>query len=128
MFMLLLYRIREAFPINRVVVFLTPAFVIAAGWTATQAAEYAPGLPGFSEGELTAFFVAGGAAALTMAYKWLDGLIKYEDRAVFAVPLEEEPTDGELEEEDRALAPAGADPAADPAAPRPPDPSPDVEH
>lgn len=72
----------NAFPLNRVVTFLTPVFAIVAGWAATQAARYAPGLPGFGQEELTAIFVTGALAAGAAAYKWLDGWVKYEENQV----------------------------------------------
>jgi hypothetical protein len=59
------------FPVNRVVAFLTPVFAIAAGWAATQAATYLPGL--------LAFFVAGATAALVAAWQWLRGYASHEE-------------------------------------------------
>jgi hypothetical protein len=97
----LLYMVREAFPPNRVAVLLTPVFAIAAGWLATQAAKYAPGLPGFGETELTAFFVAGAGAALAAAYKWIDGWAKWETtEALQPIPLEDvDPDEVDLDDD-----------------------------
>jgi hypothetical protein len=72
-------RLREAWPVNRVVAALTPiVFVPAAGFIATWVAVHFPGLPPIDPGWLTGIFVAGALTAGTTAYKWLDGWQKHE--------------------------------------------------
>ena len=74
-----LARLREAFPVNRVVAILTPiVFVPAAGFITTWLAKNAPGLPALDSTELTGLFILGGGAALTAAYKWMSGWHAYE--------------------------------------------------
>jgi len=66
--------LQEKFPVNRVVVLLTPiAFVPAAGWVTAYVGQHFPGLPTFGPGAVTGFFIAGALSALTAAYKWIDG-------------------------------------------------------
>jgi hypothetical protein len=68
------------FPPNRLVALLTAP--VAAGVAAGTAwvAQHFPGLPAFSNGELTAFALAGALALITAAYKWIDGWQKHEER------------------------------------------------
>ena len=71
------WRIRRAFPINRVVVILTPAAAGLAGSIASWIAEHFPGVE-LDEASLTAIFLAGAGAAVAAIYKWLDGWMQYE--------------------------------------------------
>lgn len=72
-------RLREAWPVNRVVASLTPiVFVPVAGFVAAWTADNFPGLPPMDENWLAGIFIAGAISALTAAYKWLDGWQKYE--------------------------------------------------
>jgi hypothetical protein len=74
----LLDRLQATFPPNRIVVLLTPIiFVPAAGWAAAWLAKHVPGL-NVSPGEIAAFVGAAALAALTLAYKWLDGWQHHE--------------------------------------------------
>lgn len=72
--------LQKKFPVNRVVVLLTPAFVAASAWLSGYVAKHFPGLPALSPGEVTALMVAGAASALAAAYRWLDGWQKHEAR------------------------------------------------
>jgi len=65
--------------ISRIVALLTPIFAGLSGWIATLIAEHLPGAPQLDQGELTAVFVTGAAAALGAAWKWLDGRAKWEN-------------------------------------------------
>lgn len=65
--------------INRVVVFLTPAFVGLSGWLTGLAAKYLPGAPALDSGELAAFMGLGAAAAFGAVWKWLQGWQKHEE-------------------------------------------------
>lgn len=61
------------FPPNRIVVLLTPlVFVPVAGAVSAWLAKNFPGVT-FSSDVVTGFAAAGALAALTAAYKWLDG-------------------------------------------------------
>lgn len=75
-------RLRAAFPVNRVVTILTPlVFVPVSGYVATWVPQHLPGI-GFqpSSGMVLGLFLSGATAALTAAYKWLDGWQKHESR------------------------------------------------
>ena len=74
--------------IGRIVVLLTPIFAGLAGWIATRAAEWLPGMPDLDEAELTALFVAGGLFAASAVYKWLDNRGKYEQGVALAAEAE----------------------------------------
>jgi hypothetical protein len=65
------------FPINRVVVLLTPIFASISGLIAAQVGEWLPGTS-LDESEITALFVTGATAAVAAAYKWIDGWQKHE--------------------------------------------------
>jgi hypothetical protein len=69
--------VSNLFPINRVVVLLTPVFASVSGLLATQIGEWIPGA-NLDEAEITALFVTGATAALAAAYKWVDGWQKHE--------------------------------------------------
>ncbi len=76
----LIDRFQAAFPVNRIVVLLTPiVFVPAASWVTGYVAVHFPGLPAFTSAQVTGFMVAGAVSALAAGYKWLDGWQKYED-------------------------------------------------
>lgn len=78
----LIDKLQGAFPVNRIVAFLTPlVFVPVSAFAAAWAAEHFPGLPQFSPGEITAFMGIGATAALAAGYKWLDGWQKHEAQA-----------------------------------------------
>lgn len=71
--------LQKQFPVNRVVVLLTPlVFVPVAGFVTAWVAQHFPGLPQFDAGQVTGFFVAGATAALTAAYRWLKGWEAHE--------------------------------------------------
>jgi hypothetical protein len=75
-------RLTAAWPINRVVVALTPlVFVPASGYVATWVPQHLPGL-GFqpTSTQVLTLFLAGAGSALAAAYKWLDGWQKAEAR------------------------------------------------
>lgn len=73
---------------------LLTMFVIVplAGWVTTLVARYFPGLPHFSQAEVTAVFIAGTSSALGLAIHYLHGwqlwertigqLVDVEDKAV----------------------------------------------
>jgi hypothetical protein len=68
------------FPLNRVVVLLTPVFGGIAAIALAWAAKHAPGLPLPTQGELTALEIAGFTGAVGMAAHWLHGHQQYEAR------------------------------------------------
>lgn len=70
--------LQAKFPVNRVVVLATPAFVAVSGYAAAWAGEHFPGLPQFTSAQITGFMVAGAAAGLTAAYRWLKGWEAHE--------------------------------------------------
>jgi hypothetical protein len=70
--------LQTKFPVNRVVVLLTPAFVALSGYAAAWTGEHFPGLPQFTSAQITGFMVAGAAAGLTAAYRWLKGWEAHE--------------------------------------------------
>lgn len=83
------WRLRDAWPPNRVVTALTPLlFAPAAGWIATRLAEL-----GFEPdaGQFTAIFISGATVAVGAAWKWLDGWSKWEQTAAAdeAAPVED---------------------------------------
>lgn len=68
--------LKKNWPPNRVVVLLTPIlFVPAAGWVTVKAAQLGLTL---DNDQVVGAFVAGGLAAITMAYKFLTGWQAYE--------------------------------------------------
>ena len=72
---------RQKFPINRVVVLLTPLAATLAGLVAAWLADHAPLIADqVDEGSLTAIFIAAATSVVTMAYKWLDGWQDYEEQ------------------------------------------------
>lgn len=74
-------KIQATFPVNRIVTLLTPlAFVPASAWISGYVAEHFPGLPPLSSGSVTGIMVAGALAALTAAYKWIDGWQRHEEQ------------------------------------------------
>lgn len=90
MFRSIYRKIRKAWPVNRVVAALTPIlFVPASGWIATKAADLGFNL---TSDQFLAVFVVGAGAAVTAAYKWLDGWQQFK-RAQYetdrALPLDE---------------------------------------
>lgn len=73
-------QLQRSFPPNRIVVLLTPLlFAPAAGFVAALVAQWVPGIE-LDPLEVTLVFVAGAAAAVTKAYKWLDGWQRAEAR------------------------------------------------
>jgi hypothetical protein len=80
-------KLQKTFPVNRVVVLLTPiVFVPASAWVTAYVAKHFPGLPAFSSGEVTGLMVAGALSALAAAYKWIDGWQKHEANLHHADP------------------------------------------
>lgn len=79
-------KLREAWPLNRFVVAITPLITLASaaisGAVATWVAVHFPGLPPIDPGWLAGIFAASGVTTATsfflMARKWLDGHIQYE--------------------------------------------------
>lgn len=68
--------LKKNWPPNRVVVLLTPVlFVPVAGWVTVKAAQLGLNL---DHDQVVGAFVAGGLAAITMAYKFLSGWQAYE--------------------------------------------------
>lgn len=104
----LISSVRERFPVNRVVAILTPLLVTAAGavsvWL-TQNVEFISKY--VDQKDVEGIFIAGAAAALAAAYKWLDGWQKHEERVsfeadAFSFDYEGEPADElELAEADK---------------------------
>lgn len=76
----LINKLQATFPVNRIVVLLTPLFVSASAWIAGYVAKHFPGLPAFSSGQITAVMIAAAGAAIAAAYKWVDGWQKHEAR------------------------------------------------
>lgn len=72
--------LQSKFPVNRIVVLLAPAFVTLSGYASAWMAEHFPGLPQFTSAQITGFMVAGAAAGLTTAYRWLKGWEAHEAR------------------------------------------------
>jgi hypothetical protein len=64
---------------------------VAAGVAAGTAwvAEHFPGLPAFDSAQLTGFAIAGALAVVTLAYKWIDGWQKHEDRGGTVITQDE---------------------------------------
>jgi hypothetical protein len=82
-------RLQDRFPPAKVVTLLTPLiFVPAALYVSGYVAEHFPGLPEFTSGQVTAFMVAGALAAVTAAYKRVDGWQK-DDRRETEIAIEE---------------------------------------
>lgn len=69
------------FPLNRVVVLLSPFFAGVSAWIVTRVAEFMPGV-NLDETELTALFIAAFLAAAEMARQWLKGWQKHEENEV----------------------------------------------
>ena len=65
--------------ISRFVALGTPVFVVAAGWIAGLVAQAVPGAH-LNQTELVAFMIAAATAALTAAWKWLEGWQQHERR------------------------------------------------
>lgn len=70
--------------INRIIVLLTPVFVGISGWICQWVADHFPGAPALDQGELTAVFVAGALAGVTVVAQWLHGWQKHEARQAAA--------------------------------------------
>jgi peptidoglycan/LPS O-acetylase OafA/YrhL len=72
-------KLQAKFPVNRLVVLLTPlVFAPAAGWVSVEAAKLVPGHPHYGPHTILGLFVAGALIAFGKAYKWLDGWQKHE--------------------------------------------------
>lgn len=79
-------RLQRSLPPNRIAVLLTPLlFAPAAGFVSALVAQWVPGVE-LDPLEVTAVFVAGAAAAVAKAYKWLDGWQRDEARERRARP------------------------------------------
>jgi hypothetical protein len=84
-------RLQEKFPVNRVVVLLTPiAFVPASAWVAGYLARNLPGLPAFSSAQILAFMITGAGSALAVAYKWLANWREHEGHLAGLASIREE--------------------------------------
>lgn len=71
-------KLQETFPPNRVVLLAAAPIGIAAGAANAWVATKFPGLPHFSNGQVTALAIAGFASVVTLAYKYVDGWQKAE--------------------------------------------------
>lgn len=74
-------KLQETFPPNRLVLLAATPIGIAAGAVNAWVAIKFPGLPHFTDGQVTAFGVAGFASVVTLAYKFVDGWQKAEERS-----------------------------------------------
>ncbi len=63
--------------LGRFVALLTPVFVVAAAWVAGAVAQAVPGAH-LDQTQLVTFMVAAATAALTAAWKWLQGWQQHE--------------------------------------------------
>lgn len=73
--------VQAKWPPNRVVVLLTPlVFLPLSVWIPGWAATHFPGLPPLTSGEVLAVELSGALAALVLAYKFIDGWQKHEER------------------------------------------------
>lgn len=74
--------LQKKFPPNRVVTLLTPlVFVPASAFVSAWVAKNVPGAH-LNPAEVSGAFVVGGLAAVTAAYKWVDGWQKHEQSKV----------------------------------------------
>jgi hypothetical protein len=71
-------KLQETFPPNRVVLLAATPIGIAAGAANAWVATKFPGLPHFTDGQVTAFAIAGFASVIALAYKFVDGWQKAE--------------------------------------------------
>jgi hypothetical protein len=71
-------KLQETFPPNRVVLLAAAPIGVAAGAANAWVATKFPGLPHFTNGQVTAFAIAGFASVVTLAYKYVDGWQKAE--------------------------------------------------
>lgn len=77
----LIDRFQAKFPPAKLTTLLTPTvFVPASIWITGYVAKHFPGLPAFTTGQVTAFMIAGGFAAMTASFKRVDGWQKHEKR------------------------------------------------
>jgi hypothetical protein len=67
----------ETSVIGRVVVVLTPFFVIAAGWIAGLVARRVPGA-NLDQAQIVTFMTATATSVLAVAWKWLRGWQQHE--------------------------------------------------
>lgn len=72
--------LQGVFPPNRVVALLTAPVAAGVAVGTAWVAQHFPGLPAFDSAQLTAFALAGAAAVVTAAYKWIDGWQRHEER------------------------------------------------
>jgi hypothetical protein len=63
--------------IARGVTLLTPVFAVAAGWLAGVVAKAVPGAH-LDKNQVVTFMVAAATAALTAAWKWMQGWQQHE--------------------------------------------------
>jgi hypothetical protein len=63
--------------LGRFVALLTPVFAVASAWVAGTVAQAVPGAH-LDQGQLATFMVAAATAALTVAWKWLQGWQQHE--------------------------------------------------
>lgn len=77
---------------NRLVAVLAPIISALAGAFCAVVADNFPGAPQLDVTEVTAIFVTVTTAGVALAWKWLEGWQKHEDRefAADAFPLPEE--------------------------------------
>lgn len=89
-------QLQAKYPPNRVVAILLVALgaplAALGGYLAVWVPKHFPGVPAFSPGQYTAFFIAGAGivatAAITQAYRFVDGVQRHEEQ-VRAVASEE---------------------------------------
>jgi hypothetical protein len=79
----LILTLEEKFPVNRVVVLLTPVFAALSGTLATWWAAHVSWLE-LTQGQLLAVFIAGVGAALPPVYVWLRNWAAHEARLAAA--------------------------------------------
>lgn len=73
-------KLQATFPPNRIVVILTPIiFVPASAWIAAWLTSHVPGME-VPAGAVVAVVATAAVSALILAYRWLDGWQRDEDR------------------------------------------------
>lgn len=85
MFDLIIARLREAFPVNRIVILLTPLAATLSGIVAAWLTNHLPVIADEIKAEdLQSIFLGAAAIVAAMAWKWIDGWQKHEARVAAA--------------------------------------------